>query len=274
VDLSHPSAHHQRHLYADHDAQKVKGAITMERTYKSLPWAVLLSGGLGYGLYLWLMSTENEKGFIDKFHISAYLLLVLTAVVVIGLLFFVRRLTQGGKYEFNFPASYWGAVGAWVAAMGIGAGSVLDLMQPADNFQMASCLAGILAALALLYVGFCRRTGARPNVLAHVAICGYFMLHLICMYRYWGARPQLYAYCFQLLAVVCAMLSVYHRARFDVEDGKRASYTYFNLLAVFFCVICLGKGPLYVGIGLWLLTDLCNLTPMPAPVQEAENEAE
>jgi hypothetical protein len=84
----------------------------MERTYKSLPWAVLLSGGLGYGLYLWLMSTENEKGFIDKFHISAYLLLVLTAVVVIGLLFFVRRLTQGGKYEFNFPASYWGAVGA------------------------------------------------------------------------------------------------------------------------------------------------------------------
>ena len=246
----------------------------MKRFSKSLPWVVLLLGSLGYGLYLWLMSTESEKGFIDKFHISAWLLLVLTAVVALGLLICVRLLKRAGKFEANFPASPWSGMGAWMAAIGIGVISAFELMNTTDKFQLAANLLGILAALALLYVGFCRQKGAKINVLALAAVCGYFMMHLICMYRYWGARPQLYVYCFQLLAVVCAMLAAYHRANLEVDASKYGAYLYFNLLTIFFCVLCLGKGPIYVGVGLWQLTELCDLTPVIEPEPEAENEAE
>ena len=246
----------------------------MKRFSKSLPWAALIFGGAGYGLYRWLMTTENEKGFIDKFHISATLLLVLTAVMVVGMFICARALSRRGKNGFHFPASPWSAMGAWMAAIGIGVVSALELTNQVDKFQLAACLLGILAALALFYVGFCCHKGAKINVLAYVALCIYFMMHLICMYRYWGARPQLFAYCFQLLAVVCAMLTAYHRGNLAVEAGKCTAYTYFALLTIFFCVICLDKSPMYVGVGLWLMADLCNLTPMPEPVQEAENEAE
>lgn len=247
--------------------------MKIERNLKVLPWLVLAAGALGFALYLWLMGTENDKGFINKFHISAILLLILTGIVVVGLLYVAYRLTQVKQSDVHFPASYWSALGAWLAAVGVGVTSVLEVFQATDFLQLMACLCGVAAALALLFVGNCRRVGKKSNVLAYAVICGYFMLHLICMYRHWGARPQLYDYCFQLLAVVCAMLATYHRANFDVDCGKRGPYIYFSLLTLFFCVICLGDGPLYKGIGLWTLMELYSVALVFVNVQEATDEA-
>ena len=239
-------------------------------TYNNLPWAVLAAGFLGMLLRLWLMSTKNELGFINRFHISAILILILTAAVVAALLILTRPLTQANKYSFNFPASVVGAAGALGASVCIAICSVMELTTAGDALQIISALTGILSALALLFAGHCRKNGLHPNVLTHVVICVYLMLHLICMYRQWSSDPQLYDYCFQLLAIVCAMLAAYHRATFDANFGKRHSYVFYNLSAVYFCVISLSeRGWLfYLALGCWLFTDLCNLTPMPRQFRE------
>ena len=243
--------------------------------YKLLPFLVLAAGTVALGLYVWLMGTENDKGFIDKFHISAIFLLGLTGIVVAGVFVFTRNLVKGNHYKFNFPASNLGGLGAWVAAAGILCTSLLELPGAADKMAFYSALLGVLAAIALVFVGHCRSKGLHPNVMAHVVICVHLMLRLIVMYRQWSSDPQLYDYCFRLLAVVCAMLAVYQRACFDANCGKRPDYTFFNLMSIYFCVICLGGSDriLYLAIGIWLFTDLCNLSPVQEQSVEENNEA-
>lgn len=249
--------------------------MNKQRNYKLLPFLVLAAGAVALGLYVWLMGTENDKGFIDKFHISATLLVSLTGIVAAGLFVFTRSLAKGNQYKFNFPASNLGGLGAWVAAAGILSDSLLELLVFSDKMAFYSALLGILAAIALAFVGHCRKKGLRPNVLSHVAICVHLMLRLIVMYRQWSADPQLYDYCFRLLAVVCAMLAVYQRACFDANCGKRSDYTFFNLMSIYFSAICLGGSDriLYLAIGVWLFTDMCNLTPMQQQPAEETNEA-
>ena len=249
--------------------------MNKQRNYKLLPFLVLAAGAVALGLYVWLMGTENDKGFIDKFHMSAICLLGLTGIVVATVFIFTRNLVQGNKYQFNFPASNLGGLGAWVAAAGIMSASLLELPVAGDKMAFYSALVGIFAAVALIFVGYCRMKGLHPNVLAHVVICVHLMLRLIVMYRQWSADPQLYDYCFRLLAVVCAMLAVYQRACFDANCGKRSDYTFFNLMSIYFSVICLGGSDriLYLAIGVWLFTDMCNLTPMQQQPAEETNEA-
>lgn len=245
-------------------------------TYKNLPWAVTAAGLLGLALYLWLMATENEKGFVAMGHISAVLLVVLTLAVVAALYMLTRRLTQANKYRFNFPASTVGAVGALAAGAGVLYTSAMELLAAENFLETAASAVGVAAALVLFFLAHCRKNGRHPNVLAHTVVCIYMMLRLICMYRAWSADPQIFDYCFRLLAIVCAMLAVYHRACFDADCGKRPAYTFYNLLTVYFCVISLyGSGRLlYLSLGCWLFTDLCDLTPMPATAAEDANEAQ
>ena len=136
--------------------------------------------------------------------------------------------------------------------------------------DLICALLGLLTVLALLPVAWSRWKGIRPSMLLHSLICAYLMVRLICMYRHWSSDPQLTDYAFELLALVCAMLAVYHRATFDADFGRRASFTFFSLAAVYFCLLCLGGSqPMLFGtIGLWLLTDRCDLTPMPREYRE------
>lgn len=237
---------------------------------KYLPWTVLAAGFVGMLLRLWLMNTENDRGFVEKFHVSAILLLVLTTAVLILLYFFTRPLQQGSKYSFNFPVSTVGAAGAFAAAMGIGVSSGMDLMAATELISVIAAAMGIISALCLVYVGHCRFKGLQPTVLPHVVICLGLILQLICRYRQWSADPQLYDYCYQLLALACTMVAVYQRACFDADMGKRHNYTFFSLAAVYFCTISLSSSDwlFYLSLGCWLFTGLCNLTPMPKQFQE------
>ncbi len=233
--------------------------------HENLPWLTLLCGGIGLLLRLWLLSTENDKGFITRGHISEILLVTLTVLFLAVLMLATRGLSQGNKYSFNFPPSLAGAVGALVAAAGVAITSAVELSAAAGSLEKFCWFAGFPAACSLLFVAHSRWKGLHPSMLFHAWLCVWLVLVLVCRYRSWSADPQLEHYCYQLLALVFAMISTYHRATFDANFGKRTSYAFFNLGCVYFCLLSVG-GPggalLYLCLGAWQFTDLCRLTPI------------
>lgn len=233
---------------------------------QNLPWFALGAGVLGLVLRLWLLSTENEKGFFTRNHISAILVIVLTAAVAVVVFFGTRSLQQAAKYRFNFPASVPGAVGTLIAALGVGSTSVVELVIASDALRVIVAILGLVTVVALVFLTDCRWKGLHPSSLFHVVICAYLMLRLICMWRQWGSHAQLQDFCYQLLATVCLMISIYHRATFDANFGRRQSYAFFSLMSIYFCVLSLAgwtRPVFFFTMGIWQMTDLCNLTPMP-----------
>lgn len=234
--------------------------------HQNLPWLTVACGGIGMLLRFWLLSTENDKGFIARDHISATLLLILTVAFLALLFWACRALLQAEKFSFNFPASPIAALGTALAALGLGIAGVTDLFTASELLAAMTALAGILAAAALLFAARCRWLGTQPTMLLHGAVCLWLMLRLICLYRSWSADPQLSNYVFQLLAIVFCMLASYHRAAFNINEGHRGPYAFCAMTTVYFCFLSLA-GPdailPYLSLGIWLLTDLCDLTPMP-----------
>ena len=229
---------------------------------KNLPWLTLIAGAVGLLLRLWHYSTAAKTGFLTRWHISAILLYLLTAAFLVVLIAGTRSLTQANKYQFNFPAS---TVGGLAAAAALVITAIGDLMAGQTIATVVGVL-GIITAVCLALMANARWKGLHPSPLFHILCCLYLTLRLFYMYRSWSSDPQLQDFCFQILALVCLMLSAYHRATFDANFGKRHSYVFFSLAAVFFCCLSLG-GPdhilFYLGCGFWQITDLCNLTPMP-----------
>lgn len=241
----------------------------MNRSYQNriLPGLTLLCGGVGALLRLWLFSTEDSLGFIQQGHISETLLFLLAGGFLLALFLITKKMRQANKYDFNFPASPVAAIGSVLAALGIAMACGTDLVSSAgDKVGLAAAAAGLLAAASLLLSAKCRWEGSRPSALLHGFVCLWLMLRILSLYRSWSSDPQLEDYCFQLLALVMCMLAAYQRAAFAQELGSREKYGFFALSGLFCCCLSLA-GPdsilLYLSLGLWLCTDLCDLTPMP-----------
>lgn len=241
---------------------------------KLLPWLSLAAGIIGLALRFWQLSTENDRGFIVRGHISGILLIALTLVLLAVLVIAVQSLEQAGKYGYNFPASLSGGIGTCIGAVCFCVASMADLLAIGHNGATAwsafaawvTPILGILSAVSLIFVAKCRWKGQHPNTLFHIIVCFWLVLRLLSLYRQWSADPQVQDYCYPLLAMVCLMLSTYQRATFDANFGKRKLYTLFNLAGVYFCCLSLA-GPedilFYLGAGCWLFTDQCSLNPMP-----------
>lgn len=238
----------------------------------NLIWLVLAGGGIGLLLRLWLFATRAETtGLLAASHPAKPLLWLVTAAVVAAVVWCTKDLEQGAKYRFNFPASPLGALGCALGAASIGITSVAEWITYPDALTVVSSLLGILSASALVFLAKNRQDGQRQSVLYHTVICAYLMFRLVSQYRHWSGDPQLMDYCFQLLASVCLLLSVYQNAAFDVRQGNRKLHTIFHMGAVYFSclsLVSISDAVFYLGTGIWMLTNICNLTPMPR--QEAE----
>lgn len=231
----------------------------------NLIWAVLAAGCAGLLLRIWLFASRTEEsGLLTAGHPAHVLLWLLTAAVVATVLWGTRDLKEAAKYSFNFPASLHSAIGCVLGALSIGITSVADWIVYPDSLTAIASVLGILSAAALLFVAYARWKGNPQSILYHAVISLYFMFRLVSQYRHWSADPQLMNYGFQLLASVCLMLSVYQNAAFDAAQGNRQLHTVFHMGAVYFCCVSLiGSENIvfYLGTGVWMLTNLCNLTP-------------
>lgn len=232
---------------------------------ENLPWLTLLASGLGLLLRLWFRSTADEEGFIIRGHISVILLMVLTIALFVALLVSTRSLKQGNKYLFNFPASPVAAIGLGIAGLSSLIISVAEMGSATDGFGTVCSIFGVLAAISFAFVAFGRWKGKKPSVIFQVVISLWLVFRLICLYRTWSSDPRLDDYCFQLMCVICAMLSAYYRGAFGAGFGHRGNYAFFCLTGVYCGIVSIagpGQNWMYLALAIWLFTDLCNLRPM------------
>lgn len=241
--------------------------------YNQLPLFTLLCGGLGALLRLWLYGTGlDDEGMLVAAHPAGILVLILTALTIAALLWFLRRFSAQGKFSRQFPASLWGSLGTFAAAACILLAALLDLVRRESALSLLAGFIGIAAAGAMVMTALCRYKGMRPNFLFHTLICLFFVARLISRYQSWSADPQLHDYGFQLLATVCAMLFSYHRAALDLKNGDRRSLVIIGLLGTYFCCLSVVASDayfFYAAIGAWMVANL-GVLDIPAPASGEE----
>ncbi len=232
-----------------------------------LPITVLGGGLLTLLLRLWFLCLgRDSRGLLAVGSFPDIFSWVITCLTLVWLTIGTWHLREASKYTFNFPASLTATVGIGVAALGFFITSLTELISGTDVLGTISAILGFFAVGAMGFLAYCRYFQLRVSVLFHGFVCVYLMFHLVSHYRLWSAAPQIQTYGFELLAIVCTMLACYQRAAFDANQGQRRTHTFCSLSALFFSVAALpgcDNAIFFLGCGAWMLTTLCNLTPLP-----------
>ncbi len=232
----------------------------VQKHYLSL--ALSLGGGAaGLALRFWLLRGRDADGLLPRWHPAGIALTALSALVLV-LLFLLTREPKSacGKYYYvNFPASPLGGGCALLAAAVLFAQVLGSLIGKPGALGTVCDFLGLGTVFSLAFTGCCRIQRRRPNFLFHLIICLYFTVSLIARYRVWSANPQISQYACELLASVCLMLTAYHRAAFDLNQGSRSALRLLSLAGGYFSILCLcGTNRLfYAAMAAWLFTGLC-----------------
>lgn len=230
---------------------------------KFLPYVTLALGVLAFLCGLWLHgSGEDERMLLNPTHPSAILLWILSAVMIAAALLLTRPLGGKMRYEKAFPASVPAAVGTVLCAAAIAITAFGELTSKVDAVTTAAGVVGMLAAVALGYLAWCRFAQLRPHFLALGVVLAYLMMHMLCRYRVWSAEPELLRYFFALAATVLLTLAMYQRLAFSVGMGKRQVFPALSMLGAFFAMAAIpGDGDKWflIGMAAWAMTDLCSL---------------
>ncbi len=234
----------------------------MKRSLRTplLPYLSIGLGALGLGLGIWLFAGGTDaSGLLRQEHPANTAVFILTAFVMLMQFLSTRYLNTPSAYSKLFPRSLPAMIGCFVAAAGIFSTDIYELITHKDPTATVACIAGLLAAGALVFLGLCRKRGIRPHPIFHSCVTVYLMLHLISQYRSWSAEPQLQVYGFQMLGSVFLMLSMYHRATLDAGIGKPRTYMFFNCGALYFCCValCSGNRVFYSTMAVYCATAYC-----------------
>ena len=239
----------------------------MKQTYGSrkLSVTVLLAGLAALALRMALYAAAvDAKGLLLRWHPLEIALTALTLTVLALLVPGVRKQEIPDSSETHFPASLPGAFGSAAAGAGILVTVLAGSASGGSYLDTAWQLFGLAAPVCFLLAGLARALGKKPFFLLHVVICLFFVLHIVTRYQLWSGNPQLQDYVFFLLACVCMGLFSYQQAAFEVGLGNRRKLLLPGLAGGFFGIAALYGAydlPLCVGGAVWMLTNLCALTP-------------
>ena len=223
---------------------------------------------LGLALRLLIEAVAiDEKGLLVRAHPALLALWVLTAAAALVLVLGVRPIRGPESYQDAFPTSIPAAVAGTLAAI-TASQAVKAHFQAgpvgAVNFMgtIAFYLTGVLMALAsvaFIVTAVGRLNGWQPKFLLHVAVCIYFALKLLNLYRTWSFDPQLNDYCFQLLACIALTMTAYQLASFDLDQGSHRKLWLYGLAAVYLSCLAAFDDPLFLVGALWAWTSLTSL---------------
>ena len=207
----------------------------------------------------------DVKNLLPVNHPLEIALWVLSAGASLWIVASVWKLDGSAKYEDNFQPSLTAAVGHYIAAAGI----LLTVLLPwgtVGRLVLLRRVLGVVAAVGLIVAGRCRKAGKCPLFLTHLAVCAFFVVHMLGHYGIWCSNPQLQDYWLDLSASALMALFAFYEAAFDAGMGRRRMQLATGLMAAYLGYAALsGSGYLilYFGCAVWALTDLCSLTPKP-----------
>lgn len=229
---------------------------------KSLPLATVILGGIGFVLrWLLYMTATDERNLVSLWHPLELLLWLVAATATLLIIGTVWKLRNPNHSPDRFRPSAAQAAGSAAMAAGILLAVLQGGLAP-SGLEMVRDYLGVLAAAAMLVVAFNRFQGRQPFFLLHAAVCIFFAVHMVSCYRGWSSNPQLMDYIFTLFASVGLMLFAFYHACLEADMGKLRLLPGAGLLTAFCCIVALSGTeylPLYLGGGIWTLTNLCRL---------------
>lgn len=242
------------------------------------PYLPLIIAGLGLGacglrLGLFALGTDSKGLLIPGHPLDLLCWLLTLAAVVLTLLQDRRTAGSAPCRESPSPAA---ALGAFALAAGI----LLTLLPTLGSFLLLDRirdLAGLAAALALAVLGIFLWRGKAPHFLLWGILCLYLTLFAVSHYQSWCSRPQLQNYFFPMAASLLLALCAYYRTARAVGLEKPRMALATGLLAGFFSLAAAAGGEdtaLYLTGGLWALTGLGPLTPVPAQAEPETQKEE
>ena len=220
---------------------------------KWIPLLALLSGLVCAGLrWLLFRNHTDALGLLETGTSVEAGIFLLTGLCLVLFALVARRGWKAGENKLAAPGQMLGGLGIFLTALthsGQMAGPVGTLWK----------ILGLIAGICLIVQGVCTLKKRKVPFLLPLAVCVFFLLHLIDNYRGWSSQPQLQKYLFDLLASLSLTFFSYCDAARKVSLGKPKTRIFSGLCAVYFCLAAIPGSPkftvLYALCALWALTD-------------------
>lgn len=234
---------------------------------KNLPLFVLILGAVAFFLRQVLYAYYYDGALLPVGHPLELTLVALTVLVTVLVVLVCRKQTGPEGYKENFPISLRAALGHILLSSGIVLTVLTNAPAMAGMTGQLWKVLGVFSGPMLVYAGFARAMGKKPNFWCYVVVCVFLALHMVIHYRTWCSDPQLQNYVFSLLGIMSLMLFAYQQAAFCVGLGNRRKLLAMGLMTVYLCMAAMAQtqyGYLYLSGAIWALTGLCRLTPKEA----------
>lgn len=197
---------------------------------------------------------------------------VVTFVILILLAVYSRKLQDQSKYGGIHSSGIPVLVGSTAAALLLTVSSLLRLAKPMLSGDRLVALLGFLTVLCWAAVALLRSKGQKPSGLLFFVPAVFCVIKLICQFRFWSRDPVILDYCYDLGAMIFAMLSLFHLGQFAFEKGRRRLTVFYTMSGIFFCASAVANGTaadrlFYLAAVLWLGTHLWLLL---RPVRQSE----
>ena len=220
---------------------------------KWIPLLPLLSGLVCAGLrWLLFRNHTDALGLLETGILVETGVFLLTGLCLVLFALAARRGWEAGENKLAAPGQMLGGLGIFLTALG-------NSGQMAGPVGTLWKILGLVAGICLIVQGVCTLKKRKVPFLLPLAVCVFFLLHLIDNYRGWSSQPQLQKYLFDLLGILSLTFFSYCDAARKVSLGKPKTRIFSGLCAVYFCLAAIPGSPkftvLYALCALWALTD-------------------
>lgn len=230
---------------------------------KFLPLVMMIGGALGLILRGAMdLLAVDPLGLMITGHPARVGLWVLSLGMLVWMLAVLFQQRRASHYEICFPPSVMGAAGNFLLAVCI-VGTVL-LQKPEMDGAIGKIWKGLglIASVTLIWAGILRLGSRRPNLVIHLSVLLFLMVHTISHYRTWSQTPELADYLFNMLGAMAVQAAAYYRTGFDVGLPKKRKLMGAGALTIFLCTVALWSTrfkALYAGCIFWVIMDLGDL---------------
>ena len=220
---------------------------------KWIPLLPLLSGLVCAGLrWLLFRNHTDALGLLETGILVETGVFLLTGLCLVLFALAARRGWEAGENKLAAPGQMLGGLGIFLTALG-------NSGQMAGPVGTLWKILGLVAGICLIVQGVCTLKKRKVPFLLPLAVCVFFLLHLIDNYRGWSSQPQLQKYLFDLLGILSLTFFSYCDAARKVSLDKPKTRIFSGLCAVYFCLAAIPGTPeftvLYARGALWALTD-------------------
>lgn len=192
---------------------------------------------------------------------QGWLLPVVCILVTILCGVYARSLRGRKKYGSVSSRSLPLLLVSCAAAMCLLISSVLLAVQRVQNTDALVAVAGLVTVVCWTATAMARYLGKRAPSAVFLFPAVFYIINLICQFRFWMRDPAISDYCYDLFALICTMCAVFHLGGYSFDQGARRITAFFTMTGIFFSSVALAgasaAGKLgYLGAVIWLLANL------------------